>query len=337
MKFSVGLPTCMEGMMYPIPFVGTDDLIDISVLAEKLGYHSVWGNDHVTTQKYVKKEFPAPPQFWEILITLASIAAHTTKLVVGSGVLVLAMRRDIVILAKQLVTLDQFSKGRLRLGVGVGAYREEFEAIQPDWKVQRGETLEEAIQCLLQLFQERNASWKGKHFHYQDVELYPKPIHGSIPIYIGGNNQNALHRAARYGQAWMGAGMPVGQMQQSIQKLKELLTEQGRASDEVEIAPQFVVCIDKDHQVAMQRFMNSQMYKHLVSLSGTTLKDQVKAGINFEEMDLIGTSAEIIDRIGSYKDIGVDHISGILFTANSVPEFKEQMQWFAEYVMPAFQ
>ena len=77
MRFSVGLPTCMEGMMYPVPFASPDQLIDIAQYAEKLGYDSVWGNDHMTTQRYVREEFATPPNFWEILITLATIAANT--------------------------------------------------------------------------------------------------------------------------------------------------------------------------------------------------------------------------------------------------------------------
>ena len=64
--------------------------------AEALGYHSVWGNDHMTTQRYVRAEFPVPPRFWEPLVTYSFIAANTTRLRLGTGVLVLPMRRDIV-------------------------------------------------------------------------------------------------------------------------------------------------------------------------------------------------------------------------------------------------
>jgi alkanesulfonate monooxygenase SsuD/methylene tetrahydromethanopterin reductase-like flavin-dependent oxidoreductase (luciferase family) len=118
---SAGLPTGMEGLTYPIPFSDPETLIRIAQHAEKLGYHSVWGNDHMTTQHYVREEFPVPPRFWEPLMTYAFIAANTTTLRFGTGVLVLPMRRDIVVLAKQIATLDHFSGGRLEIGVGVGA------------------------------------------------------------------------------------------------------------------------------------------------------------------------------------------------------------------------
>ncbi len=336
MRFSVGLPTCMEGMMYPVPFAQPEDLIQIAQLAETLGYHSVWGNDHMTTQHYVKAEYKTPPNFWEILITLAVISAKTTRIKVGTGVLIPAMRQDIVVVAKQITTLDQFSGGRLLLGLGVGAYREEFEALQPGREVKRGKLLEEFIQVLDILFKERNASWEGTYFHFRQVEMYPKPLQATLPVYIGGNNPNAIRRAAQYGQGWMGAGMPLHQMRPAVERLKQLAVENGREPEDIEVAPQFVVCIDQSHDKALQRFVGSQLYRHLVSLSGTTLKDQVKEGVKFEEMDLIGSPDEISSRVQAYREVGVDHICGILFTANSVVEYKEQMCQFAEQVMTNF-
>jgi probable F420-dependent oxidoreductase len=336
MRFSVGLPTCMEGMMYPVPFASTTQIIEIARHAEKLGYHSVWGNDHMTTQSYVRSEFSTPPNFWEILITLSYVAACTTTLRVATGVLVPAMRRDIVVMAKQLATLDQFSGGRLMIGMGVGAYREEFEALQPGWEVQRGAVLEECIQALEVLFTRRISDWQGKYFSFKDVEMYPKPVQTPLPFYLGGNNANSIRRAALYGQGWMGAGMSPDQLGKFVQQLHEIASENGRDPGKIEIAPQFVACIDKNQEAAHHRFQNSQMYKHLVSLKATTLKDQAASGAKFEDINLIGDSQTIIERIEKLRDAGVTHFSGILFTANTVEEFKDQMQYFAEEVAGNF-
>ena len=89
MRVSLGLPTCMEGMMYPVPFISPEQIIEIARLAETLGYHSVWGNDHMTTQKYVREKFSQPPNFWEPLITYSFIASRTKTLKFGTGMLVL--------------------------------------------------------------------------------------------------------------------------------------------------------------------------------------------------------------------------------------------------------
>jgi len=336
MKFSVGLPTGMEGLMYPVPFANPEELIQIAKLAEKLGYYAVMGNDHLTTQAYVREEFKTPPNFWEVLVTLAAIAAETKTLRLATGVLVPAMRRDIVVLAKQIATLDQFSGGRVFLGMGIGAYREEFDALHPNWNVHRGNLLEECIQALRVLFTERNASWQGEYYHFSDVEMFPKPLQHPLPFYIGGNNVKALERAARFGQGWLGAGMPLAQMAEAIERLKKLAEQSGRDWRTIEIAPQFVACVDRTHEVAYKRYHNSQMYKHLLSLSGTSLKDQVNAVVDFEEMDLIGTPDEILDKVKRYEVVGVNHAAGILFNAESVSELKEQMQMFAEGVIQRY-
>ena len=69
MRYSVGFPSGMEGLIYPIPFAETQDLLKIAQTAEKYGFDSLWGNDHMTTQDYVREEFPVPPRFWEVLTT----------------------------------------------------------------------------------------------------------------------------------------------------------------------------------------------------------------------------------------------------------------------------
>jgi len=334
MRVSLGLPTCTEGMMYPVPFASAEQIIEFARLAERLGYHSVWGNDHMTTQRYVREEFPSPPSFWEVLITLAFVAARTTSVRVATGVLIPAMRRDIVVLAKQLATLDQLSSGRLMVGMGVGAYREEFEAVHPKWAVRRGELLEESVQALQRLFSQRVASWEGQYYAYQNVEMFPKPIQNPLPIYIGGNNLQAIRRSARYAQGWMGAGMPADQLRTSVNMLRELTHQHGRDPDTIDVAPQFSACLDKSHEAAIRRYRSSQMYRHLVSLSGTSLKDQVAAGVAFEEIDLVGTADDILERIGRLSEAGVTHLCGLLFAANSAGELTDQIQAFAEEVMP---
>jgi len=74
LRFGVHIPTCIEGMMYPIPFARPSDILPTALLCEELGYDSVWGNDHMTTQRYVQREFAEPPNFYEPLITFTYVA-----------------------------------------------------------------------------------------------------------------------------------------------------------------------------------------------------------------------------------------------------------------------
>jgi alkanesulfonate monooxygenase SsuD/methylene tetrahydromethanopterin reductase-like flavin-dependent oxidoreductase (luciferase family) len=120
MKFGVGLPTCTAGMMYPVPFASAEDIVRVAIEAEQLGYYEVAGNDHFTTQQYVREAFTDPPDFFDPLISYAYCAAKTSVLRLMTGIIVVPMRHPIV-LAKQLATLDRFSGGRLLVGAGIGA------------------------------------------------------------------------------------------------------------------------------------------------------------------------------------------------------------------------
>lgn len=331
MEISVAIPTCMEGMIYPYP-VTPEHLVDIAQQAEALGYHSIWGNDHMTTQRYVREESSVPPNFWEILVTYGYLAAVTRTIRLGTGVLVLPMRRDIVVTAKQLATLDQLSHGRLMVGVGVGAYREEFEALQPDLDFERGRLLEDGIQALQSLFKERQSSWDGAYYRFRDVEMAPKPYQDPLPIYVGGNNPNAIRRAAYYGQGWMPAGMPVSDLERHIRRLGEHADKAGRSIADIDIAPQLICYIGRTHEAAVAQFQQSQMYKHVVSLRTSTLREQ--AGANMTELNLVGTPDEVVEKAQRLADVGVTHLAAILFAVNEAPEMIEQMQQFATDVMP---
>ena len=332
MRVSAGLPTGMEGLTYPIPFSDPQNVIDIAVAAEKFGYDSVWGNDHMTTQHYVRAEFPVPPRFWEPLVTYAYLASITRKLRFGTGILVLPMRRDIVVTAKQICTLDHFSGGRVELGVGIGAYREEFAALQPDSKLQRGDIVEEGVQALKKLLTERVASFDGAFYKYRDVELWPKPMQKRIPILIGGNNLNNIRRAVEHADGWLPAGLHLSKVREGVALLRQHAERVGRNWREVEVAPQYIVRIDRDRAKALRDFEGSQMYKHLVSLRKSTLKDQ--GDVKMEDSNLIGTPAEIVDKANALKEAGVTHLLGLYFAANSVPDLIGQMQLFAEEIVP---
>lgn len=330
--FSVGFPTGMEGLTYPIPFSDPEDLIRIAQHAEALGYHSVWGNDHMTTQHYVRAEFPVPPRFWEPLVTYAYLAAHTKTLRFGTGVLVLPMRRDIVVTAKQIATLDHFSNGRVEIGVGVGAYREEFEALHPEGKVHRGDMVAEGVDALRILFSQRAASFDGKYYKFKDVELFPKPKQQRLPIYFGGNNEAHLRRTALAGDGWIPAAMPQQTLKRMVMELKEMTEEGGRKFSDLQIAPQYIVHVGRNQEKAVARFRESQMYKHLQSLKKSTLKDQ--ASLNPEDINLVGSIETVIERAMALREAGVTHFLGLFFAANSVSELMDQMQIFAQEVRP---
>jgi probable F420-dependent oxidoreductase len=334
MKFGVALPTCTEGMLYPIPFAAPADVVRVAVEAERLGYYAVMGNDHLTTQAYVRKRWPDPPNFYEPLITYAYCASHTKTIRFMTGVIVLPMRQPVV-LAKQIATLDQFTGGRVILGVGVGAYREEFEATQPQLRnVPRADLVEEGIKSMRLLFTDRRATFHGHHYQFEDVEMYPKPAQQPLPIFSGGNAEGSIRRAAELCEGWLPAGMGPERIRQGRDRLHAYADAVGRDGSAVEIAPQLVVCVGRTSEAAERDFKKSQVYEHLLSLRQSTLK-----GFDIDSyvsMNLIGSIDQVGELIDGYREAGAAHLSGLLFVSNSVDDYIEQMQLFAESVMPRF-
>ena len=153
------------------------------------------------------------------------------------------------------------SGGRLELGVGIGAYREEFEALQPGERTPRGKIVEEGVRALQKLFTDDRATFDGEYFRYRDVELFPKPLQERIPIYFGGNNVNQLYRTATLGDGWLPAGLPLDRITADIVHLRQLCTNAGRDFSEIAIAPQYIALVDHNHDRAVARFSSSQMHK----------------------------------------------------------------------------
>lgn len=330
MKFSVCLSTGFEGVMYPIPFAGPEDFVAQAKLCERLGYDSVWGNDHITTQDYVKDLFPGkPPNFYEPLITLAAIAGATTKIGLGTALLVLPMREP-VYLAKQVLTLDQMSNGRFMLGVGLGAYREEFTA----WGgnrvkgARRGDIMDEGLEALMLLLNEGEASMAGKYVGFDRVQMFPKSRRKPFQLYVGGHNVEAVERAARVGQGWLPGWRPWNELAERIVLLKRRAAEHGRDPAQVEVAPQFSVTVGKTPEAAEKRYMASGLVAHRQSLAytGRDLSQQVVA-------NLVGSPELLREKVGKLAEIGVDHCCALMFPADTVQEMNDQVQWFAEDVI----
>ncbi len=105
--------------------------------------------------------------------------------------------------------------------------------------------------------------------------------------------------------------MHVDRVRAGVKSLREQAEKAGRDWKQIEICPQFVVHLGKTHEQAIASFRKSQMNKHLVSLSKSTLKGQGAA--THEEINLIGTPAEVVEKALAFKEAGVTHLLGLYF------------------------
>jgi len=321
-------------MAYPVPFATADDVVRIAVEAEQLGYHEVSGNDHLSTQRFVREAWPAPPDYFEPLIMLATIAAKTSVVRLGTGILVLPMR-DPVLLAKQVATLDHISDGRVTLAVAAGGYRDEFESVVPDLAdASRVDLMTEGIESLRELFEQPRSTYEGKYRRFVDVESYPKPVQSPLPIFSGGNAKGALQRAGEQCEGWLPAKIGPAEIAAGRSTVSTYARAVGRDPAEITIGLQTVVCIADTAQQARERVERSTFDLFRRSLKDTMMKN---TGIDKYMADnLIGTPDEVCAKVAAFEEAGLDGFFATLFVANTVDEMLEQMRLFARYVMPAF-
>jgi probable F420-dependent oxidoreductase len=330
-KFGIGLPTGMEGLINPIPFFRPKDFLTMAGLAEDLGYDSVWGNDHYAPQDYVLEKQGRAPNFYEVLTVLSAVASVTTRVELGTAVLVLPMR-DPLVVAKQASTLDRLSDGRLLLGVGIGAYREEYSTARPDLVGKdRGALLEEGIDLLRRLTSDGPVTFEGRHYRTRSLEMYPKPVHQPLRVLVGGHQQIAIERAIRYGEGWIPGWRPFEELERWIALLRETAAAAGRDPASLIVAPQLSCLLAPTHQEAIERYQRSGMVQHRVSLAYTG-RDPALA----VENNLIGSPAAVLEKVERLAAAGVDHLACITFCVNSRGEYDEQVRMFAEEVMEPF-
>jgi probable F420-dependent oxidoreductase len=205
--------------------------------AEALGFDSVWTGDHIVipidiASRYpytTTGSFPMNPKepLLEPLTVLSFVAACTTKIRLGTAVLVLP-HRNAVVTAKTVATLDVLSGGRVILGVGVGWMEEEFNAVNASF-VDRGPLSDEAVAVMKELWTSDQPRFNGKFHRFPEVACEPRPIQKPHPpIWIGGHTGPAFRRVVEYGDGWAAVVFNPQEFAERLDKIKEKAAKAGR-------------------------------------------------------------------------------------------------------------
>ena len=223
--------------------------IEISQMGEELGFDSVSVTDHVVMGKNLHKypfgKFPLPSEapWYEPLSVLTMIASHTTKIKLATAILIAPLRNP-ALLAKTAASLDAISKGRLELGVGLGWQKEEFDTAGVNFE-DRAEIFWETLDICKLLWQDSPTSFKGKHFHFDDIWCHPKPVQGQdLPLLFGlkMTHENA-QRIAKVGHGWIPIKTSRDFISQGRDILAEAFVKEGR-QDQPRIRGQLPTCVD---------------------------------------------------------------------------------------------
>ena len=288
-----------------------DNFVAMAERAERLELDALWSSAHVIIPPQVKSGYVMIPGlkhgkhwkacYWEPFTVLSYLAGVTSRLRLGTSVVVLPMHNPFE-LAKQVAELDQLSGGRFVFGIGVGWFEEEFEVLGREFH-NRGARTDEALRLMQALWGRDPVTFKGKYYSVENAYFSPKPAQRPAPpIWVAGNSEAALRRAARFGDAWHPARLSFATLQRSLAKLDACLEREGRQPGSVEVA---VKC-------------------PVVFQSGPPREDQAPT---------CGRVDDIVAAFKRYRELGVAH-----FVLDVIPETLSQaldtMDRFAQEVRP---
>lgn len=196
--------------------------VRVARAAEAAGFDSVWTGEHVVLPDPQAPPSPSPPQtpFLDPAIALAFVAAHTTRLRLATGIVILPQRNPVV-LAKEMASLDVVSNGRLVLGVGVGYLAPEFAAIGADFE-RRGERMDEHLDALLALWTQPKPAFTGATIRFSGIDAQPRPVQKPHPpIVIGAHSPPAWRRTVVRANGWYGFAMDPDAVAKQVAGLAE--------------------------------------------------------------------------------------------------------------------
>ncbi len=228
------------GVVFPQTEIGNDPFVikDYAQTAEGLGFTHILAYDHVIGANLASRPGWQPPYshldgFHEPMVLFGYLAGLTETIEFVTGIIILPQRQTVLV-AKQAAALDVLSRGRLRLGIGIGWNPVEYEALGQDFK-NRGRRSEEQVELLRQLWTRELLTYNGRWHKITDAGINPLPTQRPIPIWFGGTDERALRRLAKLADGWFPLMNPDEQCRAAIEKVRSYARETGRDPEKIGI------------------------------------------------------------------------------------------------------
>ena len=287
------------------------ELIEYGIEMEQLGFDSVWVWDHIL--------LGADPYFpiLDSLSLLTAVAARTSRIKVGTGILVLPLRNP-VLLAKQLSTIDQISGGRLMLGTAAGWHKREFFAVGVPHE-RRGKIMDRNLEILTRLFTEDSVTGQWDEFNLRDAIMFPKPVQKPRPpLLIGGYVDVVLKRAATKGDGWLTYFYTPDSFREAWAKISAFAEEAGRDPSELTSLNQLAICVGPRDKV--EKPMNEWLHSDWDISTGS---------LSTYDSAIMGTPEECAEQLQGHIEAGINEIIFVPYRYE-----REQVQAVAKEVIP---
>jgi len=257
------------------------DLLERVQVARDVGFHSVWvGDHHVTAHNYLQN-----------LPLIARISAVSGQMQIGA--LFMLPLFQPILLAEQVATLDVICEGRFTLKTAVGGQQDAHAAFEIPWKERAGR-FEECLDIMRQLWSSDHVSHEGKYWRFSDVTINPKPVQQPLPVWVGGDADRPVRRAARLADGWLIAPWLWPQLcRERIDFYRQALQEYGRTVNEIPIRRDIYVAADP---ATARRHTEPEIQAGYRGFTGERLTALI-----------IGGPEEVIAEIEKYRAMGCNH------------------------------
>ncbi|MDA4111600.1 MAG: LLM class flavin-dependent oxidoreductase [Thaumarchaeota archaeon] len=285
MRFGIAL----ENFTPPGRSPSSESILQMAKTAESYGFESVWTWDHLLLGS--RKVFPV----LESLSTLEFIGAKTSKIKLGTSVLIMALRNPLV-LAKTLSTIQILTGGRLVLGAATGWYEREFRATGVDYK-KRGKIFEEEFQLVRKLLEDSDVNFRSGRIVLEHATLEPRST-VRIPMLMGGYSDAVLERVGRLSDGWISYYYRPEDFRDSFTKVIVSAQSSNRDPDKmksVDVVP-LAVANTFDEGDRLARDFTSK-YMDLPNNTQCNVGSSVK-----------GRIPECIDQVRKYESMGVQEL-----------------------------
>jgi probable F420-dependent oxidoreductase len=277
-------------------------IVDASVEIERAGFDSVWVRDHVVFRPHGHEA--QDPTFWEPLVTLAGVAAVTTRLMLGTGALI--PFRHPIHTALLAATLDRLAEGdRLILGVGLGSFDHEFEAVgMGGWD--RRVVIEEQVEILRRIWRGETVDHHGTFYSFEDVQVGPTPAAGDIPVWYSGTSAASVRRAVEYCQGWIPGRMPRRDVEKRMRRMRRLAGEAGKPVPTAGVIPYVAPGATMEKALA-----GLDISKLLVEMGSQSTPPESGAFETVADLDgalIAGPPDVIIEEVSKYLEVGIEHL-----------------------------
>jgi probable F420-dependent oxidoreductase len=226
------------------PAADVDSIRRAATRAEELKYDSLWVTERLLYPTNPQTSYyggPLPEPYKRVLDpveTLTYAAAFTSKISLGTSVLDIPFYNPVT-LARRLTTLDNLSRGRLRVGLGLGWSKDEHDAAGANMKI-RGRRADEFIPLLQTIWTTDPVEFHGKYFHLPKSIIQPKPVQKPHPpIYLAAYSPGAMKRTAKYADGWMPVGQTVDQLRTTATEIRNMAKEHGRNPTDLKVIARY--------------------------------------------------------------------------------------------------